>query len=148
MKRAVEIRAEAVVAADADALWSMLARHAWPWSRLMAGLGPREPGRASVLRLRAGPWSVPIPVKVLVVEPCREIRWRGGIPGVFEGEHYFRFHRQANGTRVEHGERFSGVIGAPLIALLRRRMTTVYSQEITLLAAACAGDGPRSPKGS
>lgn len=137
MKFAVEIRAEAVVPVDADTLWSTLEQREWPWSRLMAGLGARAPGGASVLRLRAllGS-SVPIPVRVLVVEPGRELRWRGGIPWVFVGEHYIRLEREGSRTRVTHGEIFTGVIGAPLIATVQFLMRRIYAREIRLLAAA------------
>lgn len=51
--------------------------------------------------------------KVLVAEPNTELRWLGRllIPGLFDGEHYFRLSSLgSNRTRLVHGERFSGVL--------------------------------------
>lgn len=50
--------------------------------------------------------------KVLVAEPGVELRWLGRvlIPGLFDGEHYFKLYAEAGGTRLVHGERFSGIL--------------------------------------
>lgn len=50
--------------------------------------------------------------RVLKVDAARELRWRGRLlmPGIFDGEHYFELQRNANGTRLLHGETFSGVL--------------------------------------
>lgn len=55
--------------------------------------------------------------RVLHHQPQQEFRWLGhlGIPGLFDGEHYFRL--EAIGpkqTKFIHGEQFSGLL-APLI---------------------------------
>lgn len=49
---------------------------------------------------------------VLRAEPARELRWRGRllIPGLFDGEHFFRLEPESSGTRLEHGEIFSGLM--------------------------------------
>jgi hypothetical protein len=41
-----------------------------------------------------------------------ELRWKGRllIPGLFDGEHYFRMHAHAGGTQFVHGEIFSGLL--------------------------------------
>jgi hypothetical protein len=51
--------------------------------------------------------------RLLVVEPERELRWKGRLvmPGLFDGEHVFVLTPLANGrTRVDHWERFAGVL--------------------------------------
>ena len=47
---------------------------------------------------------------LLAVEPERELRWKGNVlvPGLFDGEHYFRLAPTGRGTRFSQGERFSG----------------------------------------
>lgn len=50
---------------------------------------------------------------VLKAEPDRELRWIGRllIPGIFDGEHYFRIEPQTDGgVRFVQGERFTGVL--------------------------------------
>ncbi len=66
--------------------------------------------------------------RVLVADPGRELRWRGRlpIPGLFRGEHRFALSPlPSGGTRLEHSERFSG-----LLAPIARRLIhdgTVHS---------------------
>ena len=51
--------------------------------------------------------------RLLVVEPGRELRWKGRllVPGLFDGEHWFALTPIAGGrTRLDHSERFSGVL--------------------------------------
>ena len=50
---------------------------------------------------------------VLKAEPDRELRWIGRvlIPGIFDGEHYFRIEPQADGgVRFVQGEKFTGLL--------------------------------------
>lgn len=56
--------------------------------------------------------------KVLSYKPPHELRWKGKLllPGLFDGEHYFVFSGNANGTTtLRHGEIFSGLL-VPLFA--------------------------------
>jgi hypothetical protein len=51
--------------------------------------------------------------RLLVVEPERELRWKGRllIPGLFDGEHAFVLTPLENGrTRLDHFERFGGLL--------------------------------------
>lgn len=60
---------------------------------------------------------------VLVSDPERELRWKGKllIPGLFEGEHFFKIEKKSD-TRVvfDHGEVFSGL----LMPFIRRSLDT------------------------
>src|SRR5215212_10011752 len=50
---------------------------------------------------------------ILALRPERELRWLGRllVPGVFDGEHYFLLEPLApDRTRLNHGERFSGLL--------------------------------------
>jgi hypothetical protein len=49
---------------------------------------------------------------VLVAEPERELRWRGRLlmPGLFDGEHFFRIEDRSGTVRFVQGETFSGVL--------------------------------------
>ena len=83
-------------------------------------------GRVTVgetLSLRmALPGRSPMTIKprVLVVDPNRELRWKGklGVPGLFDGEHSFVLEPLADSrTRLVHWERFSGLL-LPIARLL------------------------------
>lgn len=50
---------------------------------------------------------------IVAFERERELRWKGKllIPGLFDGEHWFRLREHApGGTTFEHGEQFSGLL--------------------------------------
>jgi hypothetical protein len=52
---------------------------------------------------------------VLSAIPGRELRWLGklGLHGIVDGEHYFILTPNEDGTtRLDHGERFSGILVA------------------------------------
>lgn len=67
------------------------------WMLLIARLSGRPP--------------LSIPCRLLAVRPEQELRWRGSVPGLFAGEHFFRLVGQADGTTfVTHGEVFSGML--------------------------------------
>lgn len=61
--------------------------------------------------------------KVLAFIPNQELRWKGKLffNGVFDGEHYFRFIDNGDGTtQLEHGEHFSGL----LVPAFRKKLET------------------------
>ena len=61
---------------------------------------------------------------VLAAQPNRELRWKGRLllPGVFDGEHYFKLEPKPGGGLVfQQGEIFSGI----LVPLLRRSLDGV-----------------------
>jgi catechol 2,3-dioxygenase-like lactoylglutathione lyase family enzyme len=52
-----------------------------------------------------------------VINPSRELRWAGGVPGIIRGEHYFVIESTGeNSCRFRHGEKFSGLM-IPLLKL-------------------------------
>ena len=71
-------------------------------------------GETLTLRMAlSGRKPMTIEPELLVVEPGRELRWKGRlwIPGLFEGEPAFVFSSLENGrTRVDHSERFAGLL--------------------------------------
>jgi hypothetical protein len=136
MSKTIEIHAERLIDADVATVWRALEAPRWSWSSFMFGLEPRLTGQKSILRLRGLPHGVPIGVRVLAVEPERELRWSGGIRGVFFGEHYIRLRPEGSATRVEHGELYSGLVGAFVIGMFRGAVERVYGRDIEGLAAA------------
>ncbi len=73
--------------------------------------------RLSVLIAPPGKSGMRFRPTVIAVHPERELRWLGRvlIPGLFDGEHYFRLDPIEGGqTRFTHGEKFSGLL-VPLL---------------------------------
>ncbi|WP_020566824.1 SRPBCC domain-containing protein [Neolewinella persica] len=61
--------------------------------------------------------------RVLKFSPGKELRWKGKLffNGLFDGEHYFLFIDNGDGTTtLEHGERFSGL----LVPAFRKKLET------------------------
>lgn len=61
--------------------------------------------------------------EVLTADKNAELRWVGrlGFKGIFDGEHYFILEETAQGTTLlHHGENFTGILGYPLLAIIRK----------------------------
>lgn len=116
------------VAADVSTGWRVLTDFAaYPqWNPLMRSVkGKPEKGASLGLRVARALGSdetVPLPARVRVVAPEKEIAWGGGVPGVFDVHHYFRFERTAGGFRFIHGEIFSGFLQPIIWPLIKGRV--------------------------
>jgi hypothetical protein len=104
------------IAAPPDTVWQVLtdfrAYAAWNPFIVAAG-GTAQAGRNLLVTLKPpGGRAMTIHPRVLVADPGRELRWRGKlfVPGIFDGEHYFRLTPAGAGTHLVHGEAFSGVL--------------------------------------
>jgi hypothetical protein len=112
-----EIRTEIEIGASPSRVWQVLmdfpAHAQWnPFMRSISGTG--APGAKLEVRLQPEDGrAMTFRPTVLVSRPDEEFRWRGRflVPGLFDGEHYFRFEPLAEGrTRFVHGECFTGLL--------------------------------------
>ena len=109
--------------AGRDAVWDVLTDFASykEWNPVMRIEGAPEVGTKLVVHLLAnGGRGMSFKPKVLAATPGKELRWLGklGLRGIAAGEHFFVLTANDDGTtRLEHGERYSGV----LVALARGR---------------------------
>lgn len=108
---------EITINAPPERVWAVLsAADQYPeWNPLVSKLEGAwvvgEKLRVTV-RSRSGS-SMDFRPTVLILEPGRELVWRGrlGVPGMFDGRHRFALEALPDGrTRFIHGERFSGVL--------------------------------------
>ena len=90
---------------------------------LKPGAGPRLRFSATVVRADAGAALV----------------WKGGVPGVLFGEHFFHLRPEGQGTRFEQGEVFTGLLSLLLGAGVRRRMERAYAAMNEALARRVTG---------
>jgi hypothetical protein len=82
---------------------------------------------------------------VLTVQPNRELRWKGKlvVPGLFDGEHYFKLEaKPAGGLTFHQGELFSGI----LVPLFRRSLDGATRQGLVAMNEALTREAeePRS----
>jgi len=117
--------------ASAERVWSILMDfpgHArWnPFVRSIEGV-PTVGKSLSVFIQPAGSTGMRFRPTVLVVEPKREFRWKGKfvIPGIFDGEHFFKLEPKSDTQLVFHQcEMFSGL----LVPFLRRSLDGATKQ--------------------
>ena len=104
------------IAAPPSRVWEILTDfpRQSDWNPFITSIsGPLVIGEKLTVRIEpAGKGAMTFNPTVLIVEPGRELRWKGKvlISGLFDGEHHFRLERSARGTRFEQGEKFTGVL--------------------------------------
>ena len=120
------ITTEIEIDAPASAVWKELAdTGAYPdWNPFVRRIsGDLEAGNRLQVTVGAdGNSPMDFTPEVLVADESKELRWVGrlGFKGVFDGEHYFILEETDRGTTIfHHGETFTGLLGYPLIALIR-----------------------------
>lgn len=109
-----EIRTEALIPAPPAEVWAVLTDvegHAeWnPFIVEMQGKITEGERLTNTMQPTGGDRQTFRP-KLLTVKADEELRWigRAGIPGIFDGEHYFILNSVPEGTQLIHGEQFSG----------------------------------------
>ena len=122
-----EFKTEIDIDAPPEDVWVVLAdtRAYGEWNPLVHRLdGKLKTGEKIAIDLYLGGEKAMRFTPVLKnVEPGRELRWLGRlfVPGLFDGEHYFRLEPKAGGTRLVHGERFSGILVPLLLAIVGKK---------------------------
>jgi len=112
------------IKASAGRVWSLLmnfpAYPLWnPFVRSIEGV-PSAGESLRVVIQTPGSSGMRFRPEVLACEPKREFRWKGSfwMPGLFDGEHYFRIEPKPGGVLFAQGEMFSGL----LVPLFRRSL--------------------------
>ncbi|GAB3550513.1 SRPBCC domain-containing protein [Noviherbaspirillum agri] len=112
-----EVKTEIEINASAQRVWSVLidfAEHPnWnPFIREITGL-PHVGEKLRVAIQPPGGKGMTFRPTILVAQREQELRWLGRflIPGLFDGEHYFRvIPLSPDKVRFIHGEQFSGLL--------------------------------------
>jgi hypothetical protein len=116
--------------APAARVWGILtdfpAYPSWnPFVRSIAGV--QDVGATlSVTVQPSGASPMSFKPRLIVYEPCSELRWRGQVlmPGIFDGEHSFQFSPIGPGrVRFDHCEIFTGILAALIFRGGLRRAT-------------------------
>ena len=110
-----EIRTEITIPASPADVWSVLADAdayaLWnPFIVEMQGTIATGAHLTTTMEISPGNRQTFHP-RILTARSNVELRWlgRAGLPGLFDGEHYFILKAVPEGTHLIHGERFSGL---------------------------------------
>lgn len=122
-----EITTTISIAATPDRVWSVLMAFArYPeWNPFIRSIeGQAAEGSAITIAIQS-PTGKAMTLRPVVLRnsEAREFRWKGklGLPGIFDGEHYFALAPSGAGaTMLTHGERFTGLLVPLLRGLLDR----------------------------
>lgn len=116
----MQLRVETAIEIDGSPalVWSVLMDFDayFEWNPFVLGIQGRPvPGERLRVAIRApgGARRMTFMPRVLTVSGEREFRWLGRLilPGLFDGEHYFKLEPVgASGVRLIHGEIFSGIL--------------------------------------
>jgi hypothetical protein len=114
------IATEILVAAPPSRVWQILVDFASheAWDPFLASIeGTPAVGERLRVRFRQGMTFRP---RVTACEAERRLEWLGslGVRGLFDGRHRFELEAVEGGTRLRHGEQFTGI----LVPLLRRML--------------------------
>lgn len=119
------IETTTTIAADAQTVWQILTDfERYPqWNPFIKRLeGPAREGEPITAQLSLDGEKVQtFRPKVLRFNAGREFRWLGHLilPGLFDGEHYFRLEPLPNGhTRLVHGEHFRGLLAGLVLRFI------------------------------
>ena len=120
LRQSKHISTEIDIAAPPAAVWSALTdfKRYPDWNPFIRSIkGPLKAGQELqvVFHLPSAPDDgaddMAFEPTLLTVDPSRELRWHGRLwmPGLFDGDHWFRLEASAAGTRLIHGEDFNGL---------------------------------------
>jgi len=99
------------------------------WSRHFKLRGRPVKGEAGRVEFTLLGRVARVPVVIERSDEARELRWRGGPPGLISGSHYFVLEARDGGerTRLRHGEDFSGLLAPVVWAFLKAQLGPSYS---------------------
>lgn len=111
------LETEIIIEATAEKVWQVLTdfenHPKWnPFIRSISG-GKKEGEKLNVSLKPPEGKGITFHPRVKKFNPGKEFSWKGklGLPGIFDGEHYFVLDEiSAKRTRFIHGEKFSGVL--------------------------------------
>lgn len=132
--------------APSAAVWSRLSclnnYATWNSKTRFAANGAMD--KTILMRVKLFGLWLPVPVRIQTFSPTAGLRWKGGIPGIFTGSHYFRLEPLRKGrTLLRQGEDFSGLCVRPLWTVLRNELAALHQSINSDLQAAVASKAAR-----
>ncbi|HEY8850742.1 MAG TPA: SRPBCC domain-containing protein [Gemmatimonadaceae bacterium] len=141
------IETEIEIRASAERVWELLTEFAsYPrWNPFVRSIeGELIVGKnLSVFIQPPGSRGMRFRPTLLAVSPTRELRWKGKLllPGLFDGEHYFKLENAPNGgVLFRQGERFTGI----LVPLFRKSLDRATEQGFIAMNEAVKREAERA----
>jgi hypothetical protein len=122
------------IKATPENIWNVLVVSPAIPHEIRNAIQDRKIGQILTVPMSTGGRSVTLTVKLLIVDPFREIRWKGflWIPGLFDGEHSFEILEDRKGiSQLVQRETFSGILVPffpKVIADTKREFETVNAR--------------------
>jgi hypothetical protein len=119
----IRLETEVLLDAPPARVWQVLTdfAHYPQWNPLLLeAQGEPSPGARVAMKVTAPDGSgrrIHFVATLVRCEPHKALEWTGGVKGLLFGHHYFRLSPEGTGTRLVHGEGFSGL----LITLMGRK---------------------------
>ncbi len=107
------LHTEIPIRASSEIIWKTLVVSPSIPEEIRNAIRDRKIGQNLSVPMSAGGRGATLTVKLLTVNPFREIRWKGffWIPGLFDGEHSFEILEEQEGmTRLVQRETFTGIL--------------------------------------
>lgn len=137
----VNLRAERVIDAPVEQVWAVLGDlPGWnSWNPTLFDVqGPAVVGSTVKMKLRLGPFKVPMRQEIRVYDPPRELAWRSKqtLPAkLFDVLRTFRLEPMDDGrTRLVHLEEGTGVLAGLIFALIGSGVRKGYGEMSRTLA--------------
>ena len=113
-------------------IWSVLtdfpAHSRWnPFIRL-SGAAVQGGEAAYIFRIGRLDKELTAKANIIRADKPRMFTWTAGVPKLPMFEENYTLESEATGTRVRHSLRFSGLLGAPLAAMMRRKIHASLAQ--------------------
>ncbi len=112
-----QIETEIIIEATVEKVWQVLTdfKNHQKWNPFIQSIsGSKKEGEKLTVYINPpGSKGMIFRPRIIKFVPGREFRWKGklGMPGIFDGEHYFLLESvNNNNTRFIHGEKFSGLL--------------------------------------
>ncbi len=129
------IETQVIIHAPLNQVWQtlMVFKNYPNWNPFIQSItGNPQEGKSLVVSIHPpGKSSMTFTPVVLKNEFHKEFRWKGklGMTGIFDGEHYFKLEKvRENKTRLIHGEKFTGLLTLPFLALIGENTKNGFEQ--------------------
>lgn len=118
------IQTEIIIKNNTDKVWNVLTdfEKYSVWNPFLIKVSRTPPDHLHIEANLSGHF-MKFSAKILSQIPSSELRWIGGIPGIFRGEHYF-YLKPISSTKMclIHGENFRGLLASLSWLFIKRKI--------------------------